>query len=438
MNRPVLMNAFTPATEADDPDRFAGREDQVATLVDGLHTIGSTPLIYGHRGLGKSSLALQIDRIAMGETTLLNAIGRPGLALIESQQFLTFYVTCTDATVDISDLLQQLINAAESIEYIPGSGDSGRQHLVDRTTRKKLTLKLVELESTRRYAVEKGRLAYQELNTEEKLVQTCEILHEAYGQPTLFIVDELDRMGTTKGLASFIKAVSGAHIKFLLVGIASSVSELIDDHQSIERSLVPVEVPLMSKRELARIVTNVERSLANHGYDHTFTPDAKVRLGRVAAGFPWFVHVLGQRALMTVVDASTTTVEVSDVQDAIDHITDNRFAQQFSDMYQSAVRDSYPRETVLRSFAQWSGQDIPISEIYAVLKSRLGVASPSVYRGHLSSPLYGDVLYTPVFQKRGLVRFHNEMFKAYVRMRPSIYADTDKRVEDAWRAHRES
>lgn len=431
--RKVLVNAFRPATEVDDPALFAGRERQVRQLADSLHVLGSVPLIYGHRGLGKSSLALQLARIAMGDVELLAQTGAEDLALDEDDRFLTLQVTCTDAVQNLSDLLQALINAAESIEFEAASGSASKRQLVDRTTRKKLTLKVVEFESTKKYEAEKGRLTYQDLNLEEKLVQLCEILTNAYGQPVLFIIDEIDRMGDSHGLASFLKAYSSPILKFLLVGIASNVSELLGDHQSLERRLDPVKVPNMKLAELRQIVTQAESYLRRHGIDIEFNSDAKQRLAIVAAGFPWFVHVLGQSALIAVADRREVVVTDADVARAVVDLVDNKFAQQFRDMYQNAVRDSYAREVVLRSMAQWRDVDIPTRDVYRIIKENWNFANPSAYKEHLCKPEYGDVLYTPVFQSQGLVRFKNEMFKAYVRIRPSLFAGIDQQVEDAWR-----
>src|SRR4051794_29249627 len=100
-----MVNAFQPATELDDPERFAGRASQVRTLADSLLVEGSVPVIFGHRGLGKSSLALQLRRIAMGDVELLSLLNAERLAVPEESQFLTFVVTCTDATRTTSDLL---------------------------------------------------------------------------------------------------------------------------------------------------------------------------------------------------------------------------------------------------------------------------------------------------------------------------------------------
>jgi Cdc6-like AAA superfamily ATPase len=428
------MNAFQPATELDDPERFAGRARQVRELADSLRATGSTPLIYGDRGLGKSSLALQVRRIAMGDLELLALLDAERLGLPPGREFLTFYVTCTDATRTFPDLLQSLVNSAESVDNVSWTRDQRASELVDRTTRRKLTLKIVELESTRRYQTESQRLSYQELNLEEKLRQLTELLSITYDQPVLFIIDELDRMADTRGLASFLKAASSESLKFILVGIASHVSDLLSDHQSLERRLVPVRVPLMTGAELGQIVVKAQEYLNHQGVPIRFTPDAVLALARVAAGFPWFVHVLGQQCLIDADDRGADEITEAEVGWATSEILRNRFAQQFADMYQMAVRDSSVREMTLRAFAKWTDPDIPTGEVYRVLR-RLGVNGASTYRGHLCQSEYGSILFVPVLQKRGLVRFRNEMFKAYVRLRPSIYEDLDRKVDEAWRQH---
>lgn len=433
-NRSVLMNAFRPAAELDDPERFAGRSKQVRELADSLHAVGSTPLIYGDRGLGKSSLALQLRLIAMGNTELLSHLKAERLALSSEDFYLVFYVTCTSATKSFADLLQSLVNSAESVDNASSGSSNVATHLIDRTTRKKLTIKMVELESTRKYQTETQRLSYQDLNLEEKLIQLCELLTATCGQRVLFIIDELDRMEDTTGLASFLKAASSEDLKFVLVGIAGHVPELLGDHQSLERRLIPVRVPLMEDPELGQIVLKAQEYLTDNSINIRFSQEAILRLAKVAAGFPWFVHVLGQQALLDADDAGASVINAPGINRTIAGIVDNRFAQQFADTYQMAVRDSINRELTLRAFAAWGDVDVPTGEIYRVL-NRLGVGGGSTYRAHLCAPEYGSILFIPSFQKRGLVRFRNEMFKAYVRLRSSIYDGVDQQVRDAWQEH---
>jgi hypothetical protein len=106
-------------------------------------------------------------------------------------------------------------------------------------------------------------------------------------------------------------------------------------------------------------------------------------------------------------------------------------------MYLNIIRNSYQRELALRTFAGWTQPDIPTSEVYRILKTKLGVSSPSTYKTQLASREYGRVIFTPQFRNKGWVRFGNEIFKVYVRLRPSVYEDADTMVEQALRENRQ-
>jgi hypothetical protein len=167
------------------------------------------------------------------------------------------------------------------------------------------------------------------------------------------------------------------------------------------------------------------------GIYHTFDRSASQMLVSLASGFPWFVHLLGQEALLTAHSARGWTVTKVDVESAINSLANNRFAQQFRDQYQMAVRDSPKREMVLRAFALYRNQNIPTSELYPVLR-RAGIKNPSLYVRDLSSDSYGRILLRPPFQERGAWRFDNEMFKVYVRISLPIF-NINESLRQAWR-----
>jgi Cdc6-like AAA superfamily ATPase len=401
-------------------------------LTDALHTTGSCPLIFGDRGLGKTSLAIQGQLIAMGVNDLLNSIAAGQHAIREADTFMSFYVSCTDDIADTDRVIQLLVNAAGQVASDEPKGKRPSQ-LVNRQTSHKVSLKFYELQLIRTYEREFSQIREEDISLAERLIKIVRALRESYGQPVLFIIDELDRVKDIRGLASLLRNLSSDHLKFLLVGVAQSVTELNFDHASIERVLVPIKVPRMSKGEIVDIVDRTVERLNTAGVPVSFSARARKRLVQVAGGFPWFVHVIGQRALVGAADATRLAIEEDDITRAIQDLTRNRFAQRFSDIYQQCVRDSEQREMVLRVFASWPGIDIPTSEIYPVLR-QLGVANPAVYKGQLASPAYGGIFVTPNYQQRGLVRFRDEMFKRYTFLRPSLYAGVDERVEEATRS----
>jgi Cdc6-like AAA superfamily ATPase len=260
----LLTNAFHPGKELDDPGLFAGRSHQVIQLAQALHTEGSCPIIYGDRGLGKSSLALQAQRIAMGDVELLQDQGAPQWTFGEEDSYLAFYVPCSDAIQNTEAILQRLINSLSNVQLDNPSAPSARE-LIDRTTRKRVSFKIFEAETLRRYQPRQSEPSYARLTVEEQLLGMVTRLNETLGHNILLIVDELDRVRDTNGLASFIKIASSEQLKFLLVGIGQNISHLLSDHQSLERIAVPVEVPRMTRDELNQIVHRSMTRLQEQG-----------------------------------------------------------------------------------------------------------------------------------------------------------------------------
>ena len=84
-----VENAFFPAKEITDAERFAGRKKYVEDSFYALISEGTNIAIIGSRGIGKSSLARQIINIATGDKELLNKVG---LSVAEKLDFLPIYV----------------------------------------------------------------------------------------------------------------------------------------------------------------------------------------------------------------------------------------------------------------------------------------------------------------------------------------------------------
>jgi histone H3/H4 len=188
----------------------------------------------------------------------------------------------------------------------------------------------------------------------------------------------------------------------------------------------------MTEAELHQIIERAMARLAELGLQYRFNSMSSQILTELASGFPWFVHLLGREALLTAYTAKRDMVFSDDVDWAVRSLADNRFAQQFRDLYHMLVGESVNREMVVRTFALWPSQDIPTRPIYQVLR-RLGITSPSPYVRQLFSERYGQIFMRPPLKERGIVRFINEMFKVYVRVRRPLF-DVDDSIRQAWRA----
>lgn len=416
----AILNAFHPARPITDPQFFSGRRQQIEDLAKALQIPGSCPLIYGDRGLGKSSLASQAQLIAMGDRTLLISLGLEAFALTPQQSFTTVLMQCSEGVDDLDTLVQTTLNAVADLVPTPSSDQSDKMVLSDRKTRKKASFKVLELETTRTYSHSRSEQTLQRLTPVEQLRRSVSTLTEFTRQPLLLILDEFDTLQDKRGVASMIKTISSEFVKFMLVGIAQDWSDLLLDHASLERQIMPVLVPPMTRPEAAGIIGRAMDALKEAGIDLTFGDEAAKRLVDLAGGFPWFVHVIGQTALIESWEAREPVVSGDRVIRTSRALARSRYAQQFAHLYQQAVQGSRNRELVLRHFAKVTEQDIRTATEYPKLV-KSGVTNPAVYVGHLTSERYGAALYRPASQDRGLLRFRNAMFRQYIRISSPLF-----------------
>ena len=433
-DRSTVLNAFRPNAEIDDPASFAGRRFEVEELVDALLTDGACPIIYGDRGLGKTSLALQGERIALGDVQLLQNYNIEDRALPEEQRFVTVYMSCTETMRTSKAIFQALINQAEGYTSLRDVDASDKPE--KRESTRTLKLKFFETKTKKTFS-RSAPVSYAELGADEKLLAILGDIHESHSSPVLLIIDELDRVRDTGGLASFIKNHCGGWLRIILVGIAQNLSTLLSEHQSIERKIAPIRVKRMPKQELVSIIKNSEETLGDTEVQVGFDGSAVSKIVESSRGFPWFVHLLGQESLLRTWENGEVVVTENRVVNAIDNLSKNRFAQQFSDLYNASVKDSYHREIVLRLLAKWWDDDVPISEIYKSAKIA-GVSNPSQYKKHLTQERYGRSIVDASHDSSGIVRFRNAMFKRYVDLRHSTFSGVKEGVDQIWEARGEA
>ena len=137
------------------------------------------------------------------------------------------------------------------------------------------------------------------------------------GKMFIIVVDEFDQLGggeTIKEFASTIKGLSDYLLEttLILVGVADTVDELIEDYTSVDRALIQVRMPRMSTDELVDIITQ--------GYNRVglkATPTSLDMMGRLAQGLPHYAHRIGQEAGFAAVDNNKTTVGDPEVIEAV-------------------------------------------------------------------------------------------------------------------------
>ena len=264
---------FTPTTPIDVGDMFAGREEQLRQIVDVINQTGQHVILYGERGVGKTSLA----NIMSGH--LLH------------HRVLAPRINC-DASDTFDSVWRKAIEQAALTKNVGGPGFANQSTF--------LPLQSEEL---------LGAVATP------NAVRRC-LTALAVNFLPVFVIDEFDRLDapTRRAFADTIKSLSDHSVRatILLVGVADSVDQLLAEHQSVQRALVQVRMPRMSTVETQSLLDKGAAALGM-----TFHPQAGSRIVKLARGLPHYAHLLALYASRAALDNETLEVSAASVASAL-------------------------------------------------------------------------------------------------------------------------
>jgi AAA ATPase domain len=276
-----LNVAFRPSAPIDRRALFAGRTAQLGDLFATVDQPGQHGVVFGERGVGKTSL-VSVAAETIGAADVLWA-----------------RTTC-DRSDDFETVWKKALDELLFTTSRPGIGFAGEPReaktgggafLGDDPTPHNVKRALQQLAGSRRLAI---------------------------------FIDEFDRLGADEVRVLFadtIKALSDQmpNITVVLIGVADDVDQLIADHQSIERALQLIHMPRMKDDEITEIVT---RGLETARV--AIERDALARLVEAVEGLPHYAHLYGQLAGRIALEDLRTRVRLADVEEAIAEIAERR------------------------------------------------------------------------------------------------------------------
>jgi len=258
---------FTPGSPVSERDLFAGRQIQIGKILEAVSQRGFHAVLYGDRGVGKTSLANVLSAFLqdLGATVL-------------------FARANCDATDDFSSLWRKVLQDITLTELRDGIGFTSQQQ----ASHRRLVDNLPET------------LRPDDIRRALSLV----------GQSTtlVVVVDEFDRLSNKdvpQLMADTIKSLSDSATPatVILIGVAESVDQLISGHRSIERSLIQIPMPRMSRPEIEQVVSKgIER------LGMTITKEATSEIVRLSQGLPYVTHMLSLYSSRAALEEQTLTV----------------------------------------------------------------------------------------------------------------------------------
>lgn len=287
----LVNRAFSPSSPITDRQLFAGRAEQMGRLLDVVESRGQHALVYGDRGVGKTSLVKVVMRMVEGIPVLY---------------------TCNSGDT-FSSIWHQVLRGIQWTAQHEGPGFVP--------------------------AVEKRVASALEMLTtvDPGPADVRTVLGSlAAHVPLVIFIDEFDRpqsAATRTLMADTIKILSddGADVTLVLVGVAESVGDLVQEHLSIGRALAQIQMPLMGSDELAEIV---EKGMQNASLSvETGFIDKVVQLSQ---GLPHFTHLIAQHGARVAVEEHRSKVFGSDSKVAVKRSLDD---------VSQTIREAYHRAT---------------------------------------------------------------------------------------------
>lgn len=305
----MLGTVFKPAAPINRADLFAGRQSQIRDILDAITQQGQHAVLYGERGVGKTSLANMILPNLRSEQS--------GLLVVQ--------VNCmSDDTYH--DLWKRVF---EEIQFKAANEEFAMA---------------IDNENIEKIFEDHLGSDYAKDITPDVVRRFLYLLGQ--DRTVIIALDEYDTIAsqTTRALMSnTLKFLSDRAVPatIVLIGVSDDVETLVADHRSVERCIKQILMPRMSEKEIKTIVLQGLRKLTM-----TIDPQSLSRISRLSRGLPHYAHLLGLHAGRAALDAGSLAVTADHVQPAIHAAIEKAQASIQSD-YSKAITSSR-REALYR------------------------------------------------------------------------------------------
>ncbi len=281
--RLAVNEVFTPTQPVTDRSRFAGRLGVLARLISILEDQRSHVVIYGERGIGKTSLVHILADVA------------------RESRYLVVYASC-GANSRFDSIFRGVLSEVPQL-YLRNVSPTDKQ---------------AESGATVADLLPEGDFDARLLG---------DICADITGTRVIVILDEYDRVGASEfrqSVAELIKNLSdrAARVQLVVTGVASNLQELIGYIPSIRRNVVGLPMPKLTPDEVQKLI-----AIGEAAGGVRFQPGAVDMIDLLCNGSPYLARLISHHAGIHALDDSRMEVDLSDILAALNRIVDEAEAR---------------------------------------------------------------------------------------------------------------
>lgn len=276
--RVALRTVFTPAQPVTDRRLFAGRIKVLSRLIEIIEDRLSHVVIFGERGIGKTSLLHILSDLA------------------EESRYVVLHGTC-GAGSRFDEMFRRLLESIPLL-YLKNISPTGP-----------------EVESGASFA---SRLPAGSFDARE----LSDLLAQVAGIRVLIILDEYDRLENEQFrqyTAELIKNLSdrAAPVQLVIAGVSSNLHELIGYIPSIRRNVIGLPLPHLTPEETQALV-----GLGDSVAGVTFASDTVEMIHSLSNGSPYVARLICHHASGIALDHKRTNVVTDDIAASLDRMVE--------------------------------------------------------------------------------------------------------------------
>ncbi len=345
-----IRSIFTPHTPVNSLELFFGRTEEVKQIIAQINTPGQHSLLFGDRGVGKSSLANITSELIFGAGIVKGQLHK---FRCDSSSTFEHMVAGVLRDVGIDLKISELTE-----EHVQGGGASIGVSMFIKADAK--------IKSDRKYS--------QKMTPIHGHIAPSNAAQLLGDLEALLVIDELDAIKNDEErwkLAEFIKQLSDmrAKLKILAVGIAHTASDLTQGHQSVERCLKETRVRTMAEPELERIIATGAKKA-----NLIFEIDVVQKIVSLSGGYPHFTHLLALKCAEASIAQNLPSISVKTLNSALSSASaeaEGTLRRCYDDATMSSTTDQY--RTIVCAAAIIPDPEFTAERLRAAYKFRAGM-----------------------------------------------------------------